>query len=83
MLTDLEMRALEAKAAPYKNADALRLCLQIMPSGSKLWRWKFRHLGAEKRLSMGRYPDVTLAAVRHQPRRCGEQPMAHRKFRGS
>lgn len=33
-------------------------------SGSKLWRLKFRHNGKEKKLSLGAYPEVTLAEAR-------------------
>ncbi|NHN21530.1 integrase arm-type DNA-binding domain-containing protein, partial [Bacillus amyloliquefaciens] len=32
----------------------------------KLWRFKYRHLGKEKKLSLGRYPDVTLKEARER-----------------
>jgi hypothetical protein len=31
-----------------------------MPSGSKLWRWKYRLGGKENRYAIEPYPDVTL-----------------------
>lgn len=38
--------------------------MEVMPNGSKLWRLKYRYLGAERRLSLGAYPLVTLAEAR-------------------
>lgn len=63
-LTDLQIRHFESADRPYKKSDALGLYIEIMPNGSKLWRWKYRIHGAEKRLSMGKYPEVSLADAR-------------------
>lgn len=49
---------------PYKIADSQGLYLEVMPNGSKYWRWKYRFLGTEKRLALGVYPEVTLAEAR-------------------
>jgi integrase len=38
--------------------------LEVTSTGGKYWRLKFRHLGKEKRLALGVYPDVTLAVAR-------------------
>lgn len=51
---------------PYKRFDGGGLYLEIMPSGSKLWRIKYRYMGAERRLSLGAYPIVTLAEARER-----------------
>ncbi|MBK8273454.1 MAG: DUF4102 domain-containing protein [Sphingomonadales bacterium] len=45
-------------------ADEKALYLLLTTSGSKLWRLKFRHNGKEKKLSLGAYPEVTLAEAR-------------------
>ena len=63
-LTDLQIRHFEPAERPYKKADGGGLYVEAMPSGSKLWRLKYRIHGAEKRLSMGRYPNVSLADAR-------------------
>ena len=63
-LTDLQIRHFEPSERPYKKADGGGLYIEVMPSGSKLWRLKYRIYGSEKRLSMGRYPDVSLADAR-------------------
>ena len=49
---------------PYKLADAGGLYLEVMPAGGKWWRFKYRHGGKEKRLSLGTYPDTGLADAR-------------------
>lgn len=57
-----------AKPEPkyYKLWDSRGLYLQIMPTGSKLWRMKYRYLGKEKTLSFGMYPEVSLAEAREE-----------------
>jgi integrase len=45
-------------------ADSGGLYLEVTPTGSKLWRWKYRFLGKEKRLALGAYPDVSLKQAR-------------------
>src|SRR4051812_39417650 len=35
-----------------------------MPTGSRLWRWKYRLAGREKLLALGRYPETKLAQAR-------------------
>jgi hypothetical protein len=51
---------------PYKLGDAGGLYLEVTPSGGKWWRLKYRFGGKEKRLSLGVYPDVTLAKARER-----------------
>lgn len=63
-LTDVEIRQAKRREAPYKLSDAGGLFLQITPSGSKLWRLKYRYAGREKLLSLGPYPDVSLSEAR-------------------
>lgn len=63
-LTTMALNALKPKDKPYKLADERGLYIQVMPNGSKLWRYKYRIYGVEKRLSMGSFPDVSLAEAR-------------------
>ena len=46
--------------------DQRGLYLEISPSGGKWWRWKYRYMGKEKRLSLGVYPEVSLKAARER-----------------
>ena len=56
----------KVKVAPYKLADEKGLYLLVTPSGGKLWRYKYRFDGKEKLLSIGAYPDVSLASARER-----------------
>lgn len=63
-LTDIAIRRAKTRDKPYKIYDELGLFLVISPSGSRLWRMKFRHGGSEKKLSFGAYPQVSLRDAR-------------------
>ena len=63
-LTDAKARNAKPKDKPYRVADGGGMYLEIMPTGSMYWRWKYRFDGKEKRLALGVYPEVTLAAAR-------------------
>lgn len=58
----------------------------VQPSGSKLWRLKYRFAGKEKLISFGPYPDVTLASAREKrddarkQLASGRDPSAQRKL---
>ncbi|MFN3973541.1 MAG: Arm DNA-binding domain-containing protein, partial [Gemmobacter sp.] len=63
-LKDTEIRALKPREKNYRKADSGGLYLEVFPNGSKLWRWKFRVGGKEKRLALGAYPTVSLKDAR-------------------
>lgn len=63
-LSDLAIRNAKAREKSYKMADSLGLFLQVQPTGSKLWRFKYRFDGREKKLGLGIYPSVGLAEAR-------------------
>ncbi|MGE0774311.1 MAG: tyrosine-type recombinase/integrase [Sphingomonadaceae bacterium] len=65
-LTDAEIRAFQRLDTPYKRADGGGLYLEVFPNGSKLWRWKFRANGKEKRRALGVYPTVSLKVARQR-----------------
>ena len=50
--------------ARLRLADSGGLYLEVVPTSGKLWRWKYRYAGKEKRLALGSYPAVTLAQAR-------------------
>ena len=41
--------------ARVRLTDAGGLYLEVQPNGAKLWRWKYRFAGKEKRLALGAY----------------------------
>lgn len=65
-LTDLACKKAAARPKEWKLSDEKGLYLLVKPSGSKLWRWKYRFAGKEKKLSFGAYPEVSLAEARSQ-----------------
>ncbi|MFN8767303.1 MAG: tyrosine-type recombinase/integrase [Lysobacteraceae bacterium] len=65
-LTDTAIRKAKPEAKPYKMADGGGLYLEVAPSGGKWWRYKYRITGKEKRLSLGTYPDTSLAEAREK-----------------
>lgn len=64
VLKALEIKAFSPAPRTYRKSDEKGLYLEIRPSGSKLWFLKYRVDGKEKRLGLGSYPAVTLAAAR-------------------
>jgi len=63
-LSDAAIRAAKSANKQFKLYDEGGLFLIVKPSGGKLWRLKYRHLGKEQQLSIGRYPDVGLKDAR-------------------
>ena len=65
-LTDIAIRNAKPKDKPYKLGDAGGLFLLVTPAGGRLWRLKFRVAGKEKLLSLGGWPEVSLATARKE-----------------
>jgi len=65
-LTELECKNAKPRPKPYKLTDGLGMYLEVMPNGSRYWRLKYRHFGKEKRISLGVYPQTTLAEAREK-----------------
>ena len=65
-LTDLQLKQAAPKEREWKLSDAGGLYILVRPNGSKLWRMKYRLHGREKKLSFGRYPEVSLREARLQ-----------------
>ena len=65
-LTDVKIRALKAADRPYKATDDRGLYLEVTSNGAKLWRYRYRFLGKDKRIALGCYPAVGLAEARRK-----------------
>ena len=63
-LTDTRLRALKPKDKPYKVTDERGLYVEVTPTGGKLWRFRYRIGGAQKKLCIGSYPDISLKQAR-------------------
>jgi integrase len=63
-LKDTEIRAAKAIDKEVKLYDGLGLYLLIQPIGSKHWKMRFSFGGKERKLSFGRYPEISLKDAR-------------------
>ena len=63
-LTDKQCKNHKPAEKAKKLSDGKGLYLEVMPSGSKYWRLKYRIAGKEKRLALGVYPEVGLKDAR-------------------
>ena len=65
-LTDTKVRTIKPAEKPQKLFDGGGLFLLVTPTGGKLWRLKYRFGGTEKLLSLGIYPQTSLAEARQK-----------------
>ena len=64
MLTDAQVRKIKPLDKKKRYSDEKGLYLEVTPSGGKFWRLKYRFNGRESTLTIGSYPDTTLAQAR-------------------
>ena len=63
-ITAKEVQNLKPKNRPYRKADGNGLYIEVMPNGSKRWRFRYMFEGKEKLISLGIYPDISLKDAR-------------------
>ncbi len=64
-LTDTKIKSLKAKSERYRVSDSGGLTLEIMPSGTKAWRYRYQLHGVRQpTLTIGNYPEISLADAR-------------------
>lgn len=64
MLNDTRIRNIKPDKAPVKLTDSNGLYVEVRPSGTKLWRYRYRIAGKENVFALGEYPDMGLADAR-------------------
>jgi integrase len=85
-LSDMAVRNAKPKDKPYKLGDGRGLYLLVGINGSRLWRFDYMFQGKRKLISLGAYPDVSLAKARERLAKVREQvadgkdPSAERKL---
>ena len=65
-LNESRIRAAKPTEKPYKLFDERGLFLLVTAAGGRLWRFRYRLGGAEKLLTLGAYPDVSLKRAREK-----------------
>lgn len=84
-LTDTAARTAKPREKLYRLSDTAGLCLEVTPSGSKLWRLRYRFGGKAKMIGLGPYPAITLAKARERREDArrqlanGVDPAAHKQ----
>jgi len=63
-LSTAKIQNATAQKKTVRLFDGRGLYLEIAPTGSRWWRFKYRFAGKEKRISIGVYPDVGLKKAR-------------------
>lgn len=63
-LTDLSTKKLKPKSSRFEVTDNGGLALVILPSGKKSWTFRYTFDKKQKRMSLGKYPAVSLPDAR-------------------
>ncbi len=69
MLTDAKLRKIKPdtnKKTPDKYSDTSGLQLHVFPTGRMTWIYAYRYQNKQRSLTLGSYPDVSLADARIQ-----------------
>jgi integrase len=63
-LTDTALKALKPREKPYIVSDDRGLYAEVMPSGATAWRYRYRLNRKPEKLTLGRYPALSLKNAR-------------------
>lgn len=64
MLTDAQIRKIKPLEKKKRYSDEKGLYLEVTPAGGKFWRLKYRFNSRESTLTIGSYPEISLAQAR-------------------
>ena len=85
-LTDVAIRALKPEAKRYSRTDERGLVLEVFPTGGMLWHYRYRVNGKPERVTLGRYPALSLKQARQERDRReslvaqGQSPAAQKRL---
>ena len=65
-LTDTALKALKPREKPYTLADEKGLYVEVFPTGGIAWRYRYRLNGKLEKLTLGKYPALTLKNARRK-----------------
>ncbi len=84
-LSDPKIKHLKSKDRLYRENDGDGLYIEVTPTGSKLWRFRYKYNDKQSMLSLGKYPKVSLKKARLKCDECRElladsiDPSSYRK----
>ena len=64
VLTDIAVRRAVSAAKAFNLYDTGGLYVTVAPTGAKWWRLKYQFAGRERRMGLGRYPEVGMTEAR-------------------
>ena len=64
LLTDIQIRKWIRAGVPLAKSDGGGLTFTLSAVGAAVWVLRFRHAGRRQEVTLGRYPDLSLAAAR-------------------
>ena len=65
-LTDIELRNWIKAGQPVAKSDGDGLTFTLSAKGTAAWTLRYRFGGKRKELTLGRYPELSLAAARRR-----------------
>lgn len=63
-LTDTALKALTPRQKAYVVSDSRSLYAEVLPTGAIVWRFRYRLNGRREKLTLGKYPALTLKNAR-------------------
>jgi len=72
-LTDTALRAAKPRPTRYELQDRDGLLLEILPTGRMTWRYRYTLAGKREKVTLGRYPAVSLSEARKRRNAAEEQ----------
>ncbi len=63
-LTETALKALKPRDKTYSVADERGLYVEVFPTGGLVWRFRYRLAGKQEKLTLGKYPALTLKNAR-------------------
>lgn len=85
-LTDTALKALKPRDKTYTVADERGLYVEVFPTGGIVWRYRYRLNGKAEKLTLGKYPALTLKNARikrdeaAQAAAMGQSPAEHKQL---
>jgi integrase len=64
MLTDTKLKALKPRDRVYIVTDSRGLYVEVFPTGGVIWRCRYRLNGKQEKVTIGKYPSLTLKDAR-------------------
>lgn len=63
-LTDLQVKRLVPRESRFEVLDGKGLAVRVAPTGTKTWIFRYLFEGTPRRMSLGKYPSMSLAEAR-------------------